>query len=544
MVAGRRSDRSSRRGARCAALLALLLPAAVSGCGGGATRPSAVAIGATPAVSRASAGTPARPPSAPEPLSPRARERVERFCSACHPLPRSENFPRDQWPAEVRLGLDLYRASLRTDLPEPPEAEAIRYFQERAPESLAITKAEERIDEPAAVRFQRAEVSGIPLQAGPAIAQVLVTPSSESPAGGATLLTTDMRSGEIRRWRLEGERAACGLLARTGHPCRLTPVPGRSDGWFVGDLGSYMPEDHDRGGVSVLTRGGEAGGDREREGAGMVSPLRTGLSRVVEAIPCDADGRDAPDLLVLEFGWRRTGALRLLLGAGQGGTPTGQQVLDPRHGCLAARVADLDGDGLDDVVAAFAQEHETVDVWYRQGSGGYEHRQIHRLPDPSWGSSGLELADLDGDGDSDILHFNGDTMDSGLARPTHGIRVLWNEGKNAFRPEEIVVMPGVSQVAAADVDRDGDLDLVACALLPSGGGRPSGTFDALLWVEQVPGGWRPHSIEHDACDHAALAVTDVDGDGGPDIVAGTFVSNGSGPPEPLLRVWLNRPAAR
>lgn len=484
---------------------------------------------------------------APAPLSPAARERVERFCSACHPLPHSENFPREQWPAEVRLGFDLYRASLRSDLPEPPEADAIRYFQERAPSALEIPRAADRIDAPAAVRFEPATVRGVPEQSGPAVAQVIRCGPEFESAGGAALFTTDMRSGEIRRWRIAADVAVSGVFASGGHPCRLTPLPGRSDAWFVADLGSYMPEDHDFGGVSLLVGpdgAGASSGERDVAVAGTLTPLRTGLSRVVEARPFDFDGEGPLDLLVVEFGWRRTGALRVLLGAGEGGEPTGQRVLDPRHGCLAARVADFDGDGADDVVAVFAQEHETVDVWYRRGPGDFDHRQIHRFPDPSWGSSGLDVADIDGDGDPDILHCNGDTMDSGLPRPTHGVRVLVNEGGKAFENREIATIPGVSQATAADLDGDGDLDVVACAFLPSDGGRPAGTFEALVWIEQTEDGWRPHTIERDRCEHAAFALADVDADGRTDIVAGVFQADAKASAGPLVRVWLNRPAVR
>ena len=100
-------------------------------------------------------------------------------------------------------------------------------------------------------------------------------------------------------------------------------------------------------------------------------------------------------------------------------------------------------------------------------------------------------------------------------------------------------MPGISQASAADLDRDGDLDLVAAAFHPSEGGHPPGTFDSLLWVEQTAEGWKTRSIERDRCEHAAFALADVDGDGRTDLVAGTFRADPASP-RPLLTVWLNR----
>jgi hypothetical protein len=136
-------------------------------------------------------------------------------------------------------------------------------------------------------------------------------------------------------------------------------------------------------------------------------------------------------------------------------------------------------------------------------------------------------------------------MDSGLARPTHGIRALVNDGTARFDVREIALMPGVSQVRAADLDGDGDLDVVATALHPGAATDPKGTFDAVLWVEQGDAGhWIPRSIERDDCRYAAFTLADANGDGRIDIVAGTWNADVTGSPAAALRVWLNRPAGR
>jgi len=482
-------------------------------------------------------------------LSDDARARVERFCGDCHGLPTPESFPREQWPREVRQGYDFYLASLRTDLPRPPEGEAIRYFQDSAPERIVVPRAADRVEPPSSIDFEPIEILPGADAIDPAIAQVIAIPGSG--AGGASLglITTDMRSGEIRRWQLSGEGAQGHVIARLSHPCRVAPAPGAAEGFFVGDLGSFLPEDHAAGGVFFVSSASPPGAGVEAAARTPVV-IRRGLSRVIGAVPFDWDDDGRLDLLVAEFGWRASGALRVLLGAGEvtsaeGETPFPEVVVDPRHGVLDVAIADLDGDGREDVVAAFAQEHETVDGWFSRGNGQYEHRELVRFPEPSWGSSGIDLADLDGDGDLDILHANGDTMDSGLARPTHGIRALVNDGTARFDSREIARMPGVSQARAADLDGDGDLDVVATALHPGAAADPTGTFDAVLWVEQGDSGrWIPRSIERDDCRYAAFALADADGDGRIDLVAGAWDAKVTGSPAPALRVWLNRPAGR
>ena len=482
-------------------------------------------------------------------LSEDARARVERFCGDCHGMPTPESFPRERWPREVRQGYDFYLASLRTDLPRPPEGEAIRYFQDSAPERIAVPRAADRVEPPSSVDFEPIEILAGADAIDPAIAQVIAIPGPE--AGGATLglLTTDMRSGEIRRWQLTAAGAQGQVIARLSHPCRAAPAKGAAEGLFVGDLGSFLPEDHTAGGVFFVSSSSPPAAGADAAAQTPVA-IRRGLGRVLGAVPFDWDGDGRLDLLVAEFGWRASGALRVLLGAGEEGgaernAPYPEVVVDPRHGVLDVAIADLDGDGREDVVAAFAQEHETVDGWFSRGNGQYEHRELVRFPEPSWGSSGIDLADLDGDGDLDILHANGDTMDSGLARPTHGIRALVNDGTARFDVREIALMPGVSQVRAADLDGDGDLDVVATALHPGAAADPTGTFDAVLWVEQGDGGrWIPRSIERDDCRYGAFTLVDADGDGRIDIVAGRWNADVTGSPAPALRVWLNRPSGR
>jgi cytochrome c5 len=118
-------------------------------------------------------------------LSEDARARVERFCGDCHGMPTPESFPRERWPREVRQGYDFYLASLRTDLPRPPEGEAIRYFQDSAPERIAVPRAADRIEPPSSVDFVPIELLPGADAIDPAIAQVIAIPGRE--VGGATL---------------------------------------------------------------------------------------------------------------------------------------------------------------------------------------------------------------------------------------------------------------------------------------------------------------------------------------------------------------------
>jgi len=467
----------------------------------------------------------AKPPSSVAPDGGQVADSIRRFCGDCHALPDPASFPREDWPREVRQGYVFYERSLRTDLPRPPEGEAVKFFQASAPPALVIDRAADRAETAPTIAFERLRIAAGSERPAPALAHMLWH------ADERVLFTSDMRSGEVMRWTIAvdataGEGALSGgVVTRVAHACRLTPTSTGSDprGWLLADLGSFHVVDHDRGRVVRIA------------GDGAVETLVAGLSRVVEARPWPPTG----GIVVAEFGWRDTGALRMVPRDGGEGT-----VLDPRHGSLGVRVIDLDADGHLDIVSAFAQEHETVDVYWGREKGVPEHATVHRFPDPSWGSGGFDLADIDADGRTDILHVNGDMIDSGLAKPFHGVRWLRNAGDRTFECREIARIPAASQATAADLDGDGDLDIVVSALHPRAGEAPTGTFAALVWLEQrADGSFAPHTIAFDTCDHAAFALGDADGDGATDIIAGVWRADDRGPAETPVRVYLNRPRA-
>lgn len=459
-------------------------------------------------------------------LSAESRATIERFCGDCHRLPLASSFPRDRWPAEVRQGYDFYLTAARSDLERPVERDALRFFQDQAPETLSIPRAADRGERPTTIRFVPTPLSPVFTADDPAVAAMHWRPER------GDMLVSDMRRGSVERWTLTPGAEAVETVAQLRHPCRIVPLNATDErgAYLVSDLGSFLPADHADGSLWRL----------DESATGFTSKrVRDGLARIVEAHPIDGDGNATTQVVVAEFGWRSSGALRIV---GTMPNLSADRVLDPRHGVVSARVADMDGDGRADIVAAFGQEHETVDVYWNHGDGDYEHAVVHAFPDPSWGTSGCELADIDGDGRIDILHANGDTLDSGLAKPYHGVRWLRNLGDRSFELREIGLMPGVCQASAADLDADGDLDVMACSLHQAAPLDPAGTYDSLAWFEHQPDGtFTPHSIERDSCNHACFALADIDGDGRIDLVAGIWQGEETRTATPAAVVYRNLP---
>jgi hypothetical protein len=266
-----------------------------------------------------------------------------------------------------------------------------------------------------------------------------------------------------------------------------------------------------------------------------------GWPRVADVESADFGGHGWNDLVVAAFGWRKTGRISVM----ENRTTNVRQpsftehVVDPRTGAIHVIPVDLNHDGRMDFVALLAQEHETVVAYINQGDFKFEQKVIYEAPHPNWGSTGIQLVDLDKDGDLDVLLTHGDTFDDGIVKPYHGIQWLENKGTYPYTEHTIANLAGVHRAVAVDLDGDGDLDIVACALLAAGSDVDEKTLPALVWLEQTkPGVFAKHTIEMGVPRHATLDVGDIDGDGLPDIVTGTFSIETA--TTSWVDVWVNR----
>lgn len=500
----------------------------IAGCFAGCGAPQD--IGITPPLAHESATDARRAP-----LDEATVAKIERFCGDCHPLPIPSTFPRENWAAEVRQGFKFYIESKRNDLPEPTQRDVIRYYEEQAPEVVVVPRADAMKEAPSPVRFLPSEPIAI-AEVAPATAH-LVWQSAEK-----SLLFTDMYSGTLKSWSpnslsppATSARDSVRTIAEGRNFCRVVPFDWDGDGhmdYIVGEMGSFRVGDHENGRVSI-----HFGGD-----APQSIVIAEGLGRTVEAKPYDYDQDGDLDLLVIDFGWRDSGSLKLLRNeGGEKRSPRWKrEVIDDRHGALGVEFADLDQDGKMDFVVAFAQEYETVEAYLQRDNGTYEKELILQLPDPSYNSSAFQLVDLDQDGRIDVVHTCGDVMDSLLPKPYHGLRWVKNLGDGKWENRELGLLVGALQSAVADFDGDGDLDIACVGLFPHGGSSGAGAYDSICWWEQKTSGeFQRHSVERDRCSHAACVAADVDGDSRIDLVVGEWLDDKQ---KGAFRVFRNLPA--
>ena len=446
-------------------------------------------------------------------------ELLRKLCSQCHLFADPNILPKSEWDTAV-LSMSRMPGYGRT-LPRRIDTAAVmKWFRERAPETLIATDRSDLPLEPPRLNhktFRQPSADDIPFVSQVKLVKWLDTEPLR-------LLTCDMRSGRLCESMRDGGEVSLRVLSdQVPHAVRMELADldgdGRSD-LVVANLGSFAAMDHNLGTVDWL---------RPTDGGWERITLAENLGRVADLKAFDFDGDGDLDLAVAEFGWRNSGHVWLLENTtrktGNSRTPRfATKILDERHGAVQVEIADLDSDGRLDVVVLMAQEHEVLVAYMNQADGTFPKRELHRAVHPAWGYSGFQLLDFDGDQDLDVLITNGDMMDGGAIRPYHGIAWLENLGALNFVEHPLAELPGVHRAEAADLDGDGDLDIVACTLLPAASDqqRQSTTLPpALIWLEQTaPREFQFHVWERGPGRYPTLMTGDFDGDGRTDVALG------------------------
>ena len=471
---------------------------------------------------------------------------VGELCSKCHLLPPPDVVSRHQWPDIVDKMFQIAGAQGHSIGSVTAEM-ATRHYEASGPAHLPVRPRGARAN-PAPLRLTRRSlaVRGV---FNPNASTVRLIDLDG--VGRPDLVVTDMRTGRVMRAHPGDGNGPLQPIAQLTAPARVEPADLDGDGrldLLVSDLGVYQPSDVMSGSVVWLRR--------QASGGWESIPIARGLGRVADARAADFDKDGDLDVVVAVFGFRAVGEVLYLENRAEGGAEPSfvPAVIDPRAGAIHVPVVDLNDDGNPDILALLSQHHEEVIAYLGDGRGGFEPRRLWRAPHPNWGHTGLEPVDLDADGDLDVLLTNGDTLDARAERllPFHGIRWLENRGPEGFHMERIQPMYGAHRALPADLDGDGDLDIVAASFIPYADAeqeRGVMRLPSLLWLERIAGPrprFIPHVIETGLVDHASIDVADVDGDGDLDIAVGNFLMGNFNPNllSPTAFVLINEGIAR
>ncbi len=187
--------------------------------------------------------------------------------------------------------------------------------------------------------------------------------------------------------------------------------------------------------------------------------------------------------------------------------PARSQITSSASGIRSLYVADLDGDGDGDLLSA-SKDDATV-AWYpnTDGTGLFGAQQV--ITSLADGASSVITADIDGDGDADVLSAS-----------QSDDKIAWYEntdGAGNFGPQQVISGGAFASfsVQVADLDGDGDIDVIATSF----------SLDQVLWYENTDGLglFGAGSVITDAADGAYSSFpADIDGDGDIDVLSASM----------------------
>ena len=254
------------------------------------------------------------------------------------------------------------------------------------------------------------------------------------------------------------------------------------------------------------------------DGAGVLGPqevLTTSARQPLVLHSNDLDGDGDPDVLV---GAANSNDSRILsyenLGAGDLGPQ--QEITGQVKTPSALATADLDGDGDADLLSASSEDNKVA--WYENLGGGAFGPQgsIDITVNPLLT---MTTMDVDNDGDEDVF-----------ASGFYGLFMYLNDGSGGFGPRVVVAGLNGLRIQAADLDTDGNEDLLVATA--------DGVNDKLVWLQNDGAGnfTLMPDITTALSEVKAGYAADLDGDGDMDALSASagddkiawYANDGSG----------------
>ncbi|MEM1095741.1 MAG: VCBS repeat-containing protein [Bacteroidota bacterium] len=186
-------------------------------------------------------------------------------------------------------------------------------------------------------------------------------------------------------------------------------------------------------------------------------------------------------------------------------------------------VGDADGDGdLDLFGARIKDEAESTLFWWENpgtATGDWTPHQIGKTPKPT---DRVVTGDFNGDGRLDLAiseeRYPGLEPDASI--------YVFTQTDDGWNRQTLVTQFSTNNLDAADIDQDGDLDLVSNE-------HKGSVFETEIWENDGAASFTPHVIDTGKESHLGTQFADLDGDGDLDLVSAAWDQH------QYLHVWRN-----
>lgn len=179
-------------------------------------------------------------------------------------------------------------------------------------------------------------------------------------------------------------------------------------------------------------------------------------------------------------------------------------------------IGDIDGDGFIDIAIGkvWGEEKARGVLWYQNPGDGSADWAYYPVATTNYHPDRLRIADMNGDGRKDIViseeRYPGKEPDASLYwieqdADRGGKWMIW-------KTHRIITQYTMNNLDVADVDRDGDMDIITC--------EHKGPNEQLqLWENDGHGNFAVHVLDRGKEGHLGTQLGDLDNDGDMDLVS-------------------------
>jgi len=287
----------------------------------------------------------------------------------------------------------------------------------------------------------------------------------------------------------------------TKSPISLTQFKGDKN--YLLAIGKMHPNDEKLGNLLISKQG-------------KISSIVDSLKRPVDIQISDFNGDQVDDYVICEFGYEQG---QLVLVDGKTGK---RSILKMQAGSRNVVIKDYTKDGKPDLLVLYGQSREGVSLFINTRMGVFVEKPLLQF-DSVFGSSFMEVADLNKDGFDDIIVSNGDNADYSRSKKAfHGVHLYLNDGRNNYKEKFFYPAYGASKTVARDFDQDGDLDLAMIAFFAE---NDKGKVESFLYFQNQGNlNFKVSNLNiPDGGKYIVMDAEDMDKDGDIDIVLGNYL---------------------